>query len=126
MLDTVQRVFHDESRRAFGISHPSLVEVFDIGSLPDGAPFFVMELLEGDTLASRFGKERFSIASAVDLMMQLLSAMEAVHATADACLRIPIKEGLRSLNVAVAAAMVLGEALRQTGGLPEGGLPERR
>ena len=80
MLDTVQRVFHDESRRAFGISHPSLVEVFDIGSLPDGAPFFVMELLEGDTLASRLGKERFSIASAVDLMMQLLSAMEAVHA----------------------------------------------
>src|SRR3954452_19751413 len=31
MLDTVQRVFHDESRRAFSISHPSLVEVFDIG-----------------------------------------------------------------------------------------------
>jgi serine/threonine-protein kinase len=80
MLDTVQRVFHDESRRAFSISHPSLVEVFDIGSLPDGAPFFVMELLEGDTLASRLGRERFSIAAAVDLMMQLLSAMEAVHA----------------------------------------------
>ena len=80
MLDTVQRVFHDESRRAFSISHPSLVEVFDIGSLPDGAPFFVMELLEGDTLASRLGRERFSVAAAVDLMMQLLSAMEAVHA----------------------------------------------
>ena len=43
---------------------------------------------------------------------------QAVHATADARLRIPIKEGLRSLNVAVAAAMVLGEALRQTGGMP--------
>ena len=38
--------------------------------------------------------------------------------TADARLRIPIREGLRSLNVAVAAAMVLGEALRQTGGMP--------
>ena len=36
---------------------------------------------------------------------------------ADASLRIPIRAGLRSLNVAVAAAMVLGEALRQTGGL---------
>ena len=80
MLDTVQRVFHDEARRAFSISHPSLVEVFDIGSLPEGAPFFVMELLEGDTLASRLGRERFSVAAAVDLMMQLLSAMEAVHA----------------------------------------------
>jgi tRNA (cytidine/uridine-2'-O-)-methyltransferase len=41
----------------------------------------------------------------------------AIHDIADARLRIPIQVGLRSLNVAVAAAMVLGEALRQTGGL---------
>ena len=40
---------------------------------------------------------------------------DAVHAGADARLRIPMQAGLRSLNVAVAAAMVLGEALRQTG-----------
>ena len=33
---------------------------------------------------------------------------------------IPMQAGLRSLNVAVAAAMVLGEALRQTGALPPG------
>jgi serine/threonine protein kinase len=79
-LDTVQRVFHNEARLAFSVSHPSLCEVFDIGSLPDGAPFFVMEHLEGDTLASRLGRERFSVAAAVDLMMQLLSVMEAVHA----------------------------------------------
>lgn len=40
----------------------------------------------------------------------------AVHDAADARLRIPIRAGLRSLNVAVAVAMVAGEALRQTGG----------
>jgi tRNA (cytidine/uridine-2'-O-)-methyltransferase len=40
---------------------------------------------------------------------------EAVHQVADARLRIPMRAGLRSLNVAVAAAMVLGEALRQVG-----------
>lgn len=40
---------------------------------------------------------------------------EAVHFAADARIRIPIRDGLRSLNVAVAAAIVLGEALRQTG-----------
>ncbi|MGE0626741.1 MAG: tRNA (cytidine(34)-2'-O)-methyltransferase [Hyphomicrobiaceae bacterium] len=39
---------------------------------------------------------------------------DAVHASADASLRIPMRPGLRSLNVAVAAAMVTGEALRQT------------
>jgi tRNA (cytidine/uridine-2'-O-)-methyltransferase len=41
---------------------------------------------------------------------------DAVHQAADARLRIPMRPGLRSLNVAIAAAMVLGEAMRQTGG----------
>ncbi len=41
---------------------------------------------------------------------------DAVHAAADARLVVPMAAGLRSLNVATAAAMVLGEALRQTGG----------
>jgi tRNA (cytidine/uridine-2'-O-)-methyltransferase len=40
-----------------------------------------------------------------------------VHASADARLLIPMRPGLRSLNVAVAAAMAAGEALRQTGGV---------
>jgi tRNA (cytidine/uridine-2'-O-)-methyltransferase len=40
---------------------------------------------------------------------------QAVADTADARLVIPIKPGLRSLNVAMAAAMAIGEALRQTG-----------
>ena len=40
---------------------------------------------------------------------------DEVAATADARLVIPIKPGLRSLNIAMAAAMALGEALRQTG-----------
>ena len=39
---------------------------------------------------------------------------EVVNA-ADAALVIPIRQGLRSLNIAMAAAMALGEALRQTG-----------
>ncbi len=41
---------------------------------------------------------------------------QAVHDTADARLFIPMRPGFRSLNVAVAGAMALGEALRQTGG----------
>lgn len=43
---------------------------------------------------------------------------EMVHAQVDARLLIPMRPGMRSLNVAQAAAMVLGEALRQTGGFP--------
>jgi tRNA (cytidine/uridine-2'-O-)-methyltransferase len=40
---------------------------------------------------------------------------ESVAGAADARLVIPIRPGLRSLNVAIAAAIALGEALRQTG-----------
>ncbi|MEI7609163.1 MAG: TrmH family RNA methyltransferase [Rhodospirillaceae bacterium] len=43
---------------------------------------------------------------------------EAVAAAADARILIPLLPPARSLNVALAAAMVLAEALRQTGGLP--------
>jgi len=39
-----------------------------------------------------------------------------VHGRADHAVRIPMRAGLRSINVALAGAMVLGEALRQTGG----------
>ncbi|MBX3512993.1 MAG: tRNA (cytidine(34)-2'-O)-methyltransferase [Xanthobacteraceae bacterium] len=44
-------------------------------------------------------------------------APDRVHAAADASLKIPMRENMRSLNIAVALAMVLGEGLRQTGGL---------
>jgi len=42
-----------------------------------------------------------------------------VYAAADASLHIPMQTGLRSLNVALAAAMVLGEALRQLNGFAD-------
>lgn len=39
---------------------------------------------------------------------------ESVVATADLAIRIPMRDGLRSINVALAATLVLGEAMRQT------------
>lgn len=45
-------------------------------------------------------------------------APDYVHAAADARLLIPLRPGLRSINVATAAAMVLGEALRQLDAFP--------
>jgi tRNA (cytidine/uridine-2'-O-)-methyltransferase len=41
---------------------------------------------------------------------------EAVHQSADARLVVPMRPGLRSINVAMVAAMALSEAMRQTGG----------
>ncbi len=48
---------------------------------------------------------------------ELAGVPPEVHQAADTRLVIPMRSGMRSLNVAVAAAMAAGEALRQTGGL---------
>ena len=62
----------------------------------------------------------FSFAPGDTLMVGRESAgvPQDVHDTAHARLVIPMRPGQRSLNVAQAAAMVLGEALRQTEGFP--------
>ena len=48
-------------------------------------------------------------------------APDHVHAAAQARLVIPLRPPARSLNLVTAAAMALGEALRQTGGFPSSG-----
>ena len=50
-------------------------------------------------------------------------APDQVHASADARLIVPMQPGARSLNVVTAAALVLGEALRQAGGFAPGAAP---
>jgi tRNA (cytidine/uridine-2'-O-)-methyltransferase len=47
-----------------------------------------------------------------------LGVPDTVHASADLRVKVPLAAGCRSLNVVTALAIVLGEALRQTGGFP--------
>jgi tRNA (cytidine/uridine-2'-O-)-methyltransferase len=65
------------------------------------APFTGFAFQSGDTLL--FGRESAGVP-------------DTVHDAAQARLLIPLVQGARSLNLATAAAMGLGEALRQTGG----------
>lgn len=60
----------------------------------------------------------FSSDDIVLLGRESAGVPDNVHATAHARLLIPMCEGLRSLNVAMACAMVTGEALRQLSGFP--------
>lgn len=57
---------------------------------------------------------RFSVSDILLFGRETVGVTDEVVAAADARLKIPIKVGLRSLNVAMAAAMAAGEALRQT------------
>jgi serine/threonine-protein kinase len=75
----VQR-FGREARAASAIEHPGIVEVLDLDVLPEGAPFLVMELLDGETLASLIKRKvRLSQEEALEVFEQLLEALEAAH-----------------------------------------------
>lgn len=75
-----ERRFLREARVAGSLGHPNIVEVFDLGHLDDGAPFQVMELLEGQSLAQRIQAEgALPEAEALAIGEQVLSALEAAH-----------------------------------------------
>ena len=76
----------------------------------------VLLTTKGDTAYHRFA---FRADDTLLLGRETGGVPESVHEAADARLRIPLRRGARSLNVALAAALVLGEALRQTAMLPE-------
>ena len=73
------------------------------------------------TTKGAFAYPNFGFAEGDLILMGRESAgvPDKVHETADARVTIPMIAGMRSLNVATAAAMILGEALRQTGGFPQ-------
>lgn len=68
---------------------------------------------------------RFAAGDTLLLGRESAGVPPHIHAAADARVTVPLRPGRRSLNVAVVAAMVLGEALRQVGGFPLPDSPER-
>jgi serine/threonine-protein kinase len=73
--------FLNEARAANAIRHPNIIEILDSGTLADRTPYLVMELLEGESLATRLKREgRLPIRDAVDFCYQTASALNAAHA----------------------------------------------
>ena len=75
-------------------------------------------LLTTAPAASRLHDFRFATTDTLLLGRESSGVTDAVRAAAYAALRIPMRPGARSLNVALAAALAMGEALRQTNLLP--------
>ncbi len=78
-------VASDRLRReaeALGLSwHPNVVEVIDHGHLPDGTSYLVMELLEGEPLATRLRtKGRLEVEELHPIALQVAEALVAIHA----------------------------------------------
>ncbi len=77
---SVQR-FHNEARSSGAIGHPNICEVYDLGTLPSGSPFLVMEYITGETLAARVGREKgLPVLDAIDILGGVLAGLSAAHA----------------------------------------------
>jgi len=71
--------FLREARAAVRIRSEHVVRVSDVGRLPSGAPYLVMEYLEGEDLSQRLERGRVPIEDAVDYVMQCCEAMHVAH-----------------------------------------------
>jgi serine/threonine-protein kinase len=61
--------------------HPNVVELYDHGTLPDGSSYLVMELLRGESLATRLGRlKRFTSREILPIAEQICDALAAIHA----------------------------------------------
>jgi tRNA A-37 threonylcarbamoyl transferase component Bud32 len=77
-MSAAQR-FVREARAAARVRHPHIVDVFDFGYLGDGRPYFVMELCEGESLATMIRRGPLPPADAVTIARQMAQALAAVH-----------------------------------------------
>ncbi len=73
--------FDREASAPSKIGHPNIVDVFDVGVEPNGTPWMVMELLEGETLGDVIKREQvIQPAKLAVVMDQLLDCLAAMHA----------------------------------------------
>jgi serine/threonine-protein kinase len=73
--------FLREASAAGHIGNPHIVETFDAGNLLTGEPYIVMEMLKGETLATRLERaKRLPLVDLVDLVRQACDGVQAAHA----------------------------------------------
>lgn len=72
--------FQREALSAGMIGHENICDVRDLGPIDNGAPYIVMELLQGESLSATLDREASLPADrAVEIVLQMLSALEAAH-----------------------------------------------
>src|SRR5262245_37777854 len=72
--------FVREARVLAGLSHPAVVRYVAHGALPPDELFLAMEWLEGEDLARRLQRGKFSLGEALVLAWRVAGALEAAHA----------------------------------------------
>jgi serine/threonine protein kinase len=62
------------------VGHPNIVDIFEVGHLPDGRPYLVMEKLEGQPLSHRADDGKLLPDQVIAILLQVCDALIAAHA----------------------------------------------
>ena len=73
------RRFVQEAKAASSLNHPNILTIHEIGQ-SDSTHFIATELIEGETLRARMTKARLKLTDALDVAIQVASALAAAHA----------------------------------------------
>ena len=77
----VRARFQREAEAAAAINHPNVLGVYDVDVLPDGRPYMVSELLEGQELGKYLDEhQRIDVPMAIAITRQICDALHAAHA----------------------------------------------
>ncbi|MGH9477369.1 MAG: protein kinase domain-containing protein [Terriglobales bacterium] len=68
-----------EARAISALNHPGICTLYDVGETPEGQPFLVMELLEGESLQQRLRRGPLSPEQTRTLGIEIADALEAAH-----------------------------------------------
>jgi serine/threonine protein kinase/TolB-like protein/Tfp pilus assembly protein PilF/alpha-beta hydrolase superfamily lysophospholipase len=78
MDDDRVRRFQQEARAASALNHPNILTIYEIGQL-DSHHFIATEFIEGETLRQHMAQTKMDIAEALDVAMQVTSALATAH-----------------------------------------------
>jgi serine/threonine-protein kinase len=92
--------FRTERRILASLIHPNIARLLDGGTAPDGSPYFVMELVEGEPIDRFADRRRLGLTDRIRLVSQAAAAVAAAHRS------LVVHRDLKPSNILVDAAGV--------------------
>jgi serine/threonine protein kinase/tetratricopeptide (TPR) repeat protein len=96
--DSVIRRFRHERQILASLDHPNIAHLLDAGTTPDGVPYVVMDLIEGEQIDDYCDSHNLSTNARLELFLQVCSAVQYAHQ------RLIIHRDIKPTNILVTKA----------------------